>query len=156
MQIRNDYNKVVFNGDIGVIVSIPRDKDLIDQDDEDDDAPSDTWDVAFGNRILQYTKTDIDDLRLAGAISIHKSQGSEFPIVIIPVTTAHFIMLKRNLIYTGLTRGKVLVILVGQKRALAMAVRNVDDSKRITKLREWLTGTQPLTGQAAIPLAAKH
>lgn len=82
----------------------------------------------------------------AYAATIHKSQGSEYPAIVIPVLTQHYAMLQRNLIYTGITRGKKLVVLVGQAKALAIAVKNVSGRKRWTKLREWLTG---------VPAAAK-
>jgi len=79
-------------------------------------------------------------LRFAYAITIHKSQGSEYPVVIIPVTTQHYPMLQRNLLYTGVTRGKRLVVLLGQKKAIMIAVRNVSGRRRWSKLREWLSG----------------
>ncbi len=124
---RNNYDLGVFNGDIGVI----RDINNIDL----------TCTVVFhpGNRLIHYKQNDIMELDLAYAITIHKSQGSEFEIVIIPVLTQHFKMLFRNLIYTGLTRAKKLAIFVGTRKALAMAVKNQDISKRQTALKELLT-----------------
>jgi len=123
---RNNYDLGVFNGDIGVI----RDIDNIDL----------TCSVAFypDNRLVHYKQTDIMELDLAYAITIHKSQGSEFEVVIIPVLTQHFKMLFRNLIYTGITRAKKLAVFVGTRRALAMAVKNQDISKRQTALQELL------------------
>ncbi|WP_457551667.1 SF1B family DNA helicase RecD2 [Desulfobacula sp.] len=123
---RNNYDLGVFNGDIGVIQDI----DNIDL----------TCSVAFypDNRLVHYKQNDIMELDLAYAITIHKSQGSEFEVVIIPVLTQHFKMLFRNLIYTGITRAKKLGIFVGTRRAFAMAVKNQDISKRQTALQELL------------------
>ncbi len=126
---RNNYDLGVFNGDIGVIQNI-NNIDL-------------TCTVAFypDNRKVHYKQNDIMELDLAYAITIHKSQGSEFEIVIIPVLTQHFKMLFQNLIYTGITRAKKLAVLVGARRALAMAVKNQDISKRQTALQELLLRT---------------
>ena len=123
---RNNYDLGVFNGDIGVI----REIDTVEL----------TCTVAFypDNRRVHYKQTDIMELDLAYAITIHKSQGSEFEIVIIPVLTQHFKMLFRNLIYTGITRAKKLVVFVGTRKALAMAVKNNDISKRQTALQALL------------------
>jgi len=123
---RNNYDLGVFNGDIGVI--------------QDIDNIALTCCVAFcpDNRLVHYKQTDIMELDLAYAITIHKSQGSEFEIVIIPVLTQHFKMLFQNLIYTGITRAKKLAVFVGTRRALAMAVKNQDISKRQTALQELL------------------
>ena len=123
---RNNYDLGVFNGDIGVI----RDIDNIDL----------TCSVAFfpDNRLVHYKQTDIMELDLAYAITIHKSQGSEFEVVIIPVLTQHFKMLFRNLIYTGITRAKKMAVFVGTRRALSMAVKNQDISQRQTALQELL------------------
>jgi len=125
---RNNYDLGVFNGDIGVITDI----DNIDL----------TCTVSFypDNRLVHYKQTDIMELDLAYAITIHKSQGSEFEVVIIPVLTQHFKMLFRNLIYTGITRAKKLAVFVGTRKALALAVRNQDISKRQTALQELLMG----------------
>ena len=125
---RNNYELGVFNGDIGRIVTI--------------DNEALTLAVAFfpDGRVVEYQRDDIVELDLAYAITIHKSQGSEFEIVILPVLTQHFKMLFRNLIYTGLTRARRLAILVGTRKAMAMAVRNQDTSKRQTMLRELLAG----------------
>ncbi len=123
---RNNYDLGVFNGDIGVIQNI-NNIDL-------------TCSVAFfpDNRLVHYKQTDIMELDLAYAITIHKSQGSEFEVVIIPVLTQHFKMLFRNLIYTGITRAKRLAVFVGTRRALSMAVKNQDISQRQTALQELL------------------
>jgi len=98
--------------------------------------------VSFDGRRVVYGLGDLDSLVLAYATTIHKSQGSEYPAVVIPVTTQHYTMLQRNLIYTGITRGKRLVVLVGQKKAVAIAVRNVSGRRRWSKLREWLGGSR--------------
>jgi exodeoxyribonuclease V alpha subunit len=124
MQIRNDYEKLVFNGDVGRILSI----DLTGQ----------MLAVSFDDKRVEYQFSEIDDLVLAYAVSIHKYQGSECPCVIIPIHMSHFKMLHRNLLYTGITRGKRLVILVGTKQAIGLAVRNDDVKKRFTRLKEQL------------------
>ncbi len=120
MQIQNNYEKGVFNGDIGRIVEIDQ-KDGIAR-------------VDFDGLIVEYSFSDLDELVLAYAVSIHKYQGSEADCVVIPIHTTHFMMLKRNLIYTGVTRGKKLVVLVGTKRALAIGVSNDDVKNRYTGL----------------------
>ena len=124
MQIENDYEKEVYNGDIGTI------------DDVDPDAGE--LAVTFDSRSVTYRFGELDVLVPAYAATIHKSQGSEYPAVIIPVLTQHYAMLQRNLLYTGVTRGKRLVVLVGQKKAIAIAVRNVSGRRRRSKLAEWL------------------
>jgi len=124
MQIENDYDKEVYNGDIGYI------------DDVDPDAGELT--ASFDGRSVTYGFGELDTLVPAYAATIHKSQGSEYPAVVIPVMTQHYTMLQRNLLYTGVTRGKKLVVLVGQKKAVAIAVRNVSGRRRWSKLREWL------------------
>lgn len=124
MQIENDYDKEVYNGDIGAIIDV------------DTDAAQLT--VDFDGRVVAYPFADLDTLVLAYAATIHKSQGSEYPAVIIPVLTQHYSMLQRNLLYTGVTRGKRLVVLVGQRRAVAIAVRNATARRRWSKLRDWL------------------
>ena len=95
--------------------------------------------VAFDGREVSYGFGELDELVLAYAATIHKSQGSEYPAVVIPVMTQHYAMLQRNLLYTGVTRGKKLVVLVGQQKAIAIAVRNVSGRRRWSKLQEWLT-----------------
>jgi exodeoxyribonuclease V alpha subunit len=125
---RNNYDLAVFNGDIGVIREI--------------DNEELTCEVAFypDNRVVRYQRDDIPELDLAYAITIHKSQGSEFGAVILPVLTQHFKMLFRNLIYTGLTRAKRLAVFVGTRKALAMAVKNQDTSQRQTFLHKLIRG----------------
>ena len=124
MQIENDYDKEVYNGDLGFITKI--------------DAEAGEISVNFDGREITYESGELDSLVLAYATTIHKAQGSEYPAVILPMTTQHYPMLQRNLLYTGLTRGKRLVVLVGQRKAVAIAVRNVSGRKRWSKLREWL------------------
>jgi exodeoxyribonuclease V alpha subunit len=124
MQIENDYDKEVYNGDIGYI------------DDVDPDAGDLT--ARFDGRSVTYGFGELDTLVPAYAATIHKSQGSEYPAVVIPIMTQHYTMLQRNLLYTGVTRGKRLVVLVGQRKAVAIAVRNVSGRQRWSKLKEWL------------------
>ncbi|AQS89056.1 recombinase RecD [Neoasaia chiangmaiensis] len=124
MQIANDYDRDVFNGDLGVI-------DRIDVEEGE-------LTVLFDGREVVYGFGELDELVLAYATTIHKSQGSEYPAVVIPLVTQHYAMLARNLLYTGVTRGRKLVVLVGQKKALAIAVRNQGGRRRWSKLREWL------------------
>ena len=130
MQIENDYDKEVYNGDIGYI------------DDVDPDAGELT--ASFDGRAVTYGFGELDMLVPAYAATIHKSQGSEYPAVVIPVMTQHYAMLQRNLLYTGVTRGKRLVVLVGQKKAVAIAVRNVSGRRRWSKLDEWLGATSAM------------
>lgn len=124
MQIRNNYDKSVFNGDIGHISSV--------------DTEDRSLTVSFDGREVVYDVTELDELTLAYAVTIHKSQGSEFPVVVMPVTMKHFVMLQRNLIYTGITRAKKICVLVGNVRALSYAVRNQKVTARNTKLKERL------------------
>lgn len=120
IQLRNNYSREVFNGDIGRVKQI----DTVDQ----------MMTVDFDGRPVDYDFGEIDELQLAYACSIHKSQGSEYPAVVIPVHTQHFIMLQRNLIYTGVTRGKKLVVLVGSRKAVQIAVRSADTVRRYSLL----------------------
>ena len=122
MQTVNDYEKDTFNGDIGRIVAV----DEVEQE----------LAVRYDERDVIYDFNELDELLPAFAMTIHKSQGSEYPVVVIPVHTQHYMMLQRNLLYTAVTRGKKLVILVGTKRAVAMAVQRTEASKRITTLRQ--------------------
>lgn len=124
MQIKNNYDKEVFNGDIGVIESV----DMTDR----------TLNVNFDNRSIVYDATELDELVHAYATTIHKAQGSEYPIVVMPVLMNHYVMLQRNLIYTGITRAKKILVIVGTRKALAYAVRNVTVTKRNTMLKERL------------------
>jgi len=124
MQLRNDYKREVFNGDIGFIESIDvEEQQLI---------------IRIDDKDVIYDYSDLDELTLAYAISIHKFQGSECPCIVMPVHTSHFMLLHRNLLYTGITRGKRLVVLVGTKKALAIAVKNDDVQKRYTGLQQTL------------------
>ena len=125
MQIENDYDKDVYNGDIGTVQTI--------------DMEEQTLTATFDARRIDYGFGELDMLVPAYAATIHKSQGSEYPAVVIPVLTQHYAMLQRNLLYTGITRGKRLVVLVGQKKAAAIAVNNVSGRRRWSKLDEWLT-----------------
>ena len=124
MQIQNDYDKEVYNGDIGFV--------------EDVDPDSGELTATFDGRNFVYGFGELDMLVPAYAATIHKSQGSEYPAVVIPVMPQHYTMLQRNLLYTGVTRGKRLVVLVGQKKAVAIAVKNVSGRRRWSKLKEWL------------------
>ena len=124
MQLRNNYDKEVFNGDIGNIISI--------------DPETQSLKVFFDIGVREYSLGDMDELALAYAISVHKSQGSEYPAVVLPLLTQHYMMLQRNLLYTALTRGKKLVILLGSKRALAIAIRNDKPLERFSLLKQRL------------------
>jgi exodeoxyribonuclease V alpha subunit len=127
IQTENDYNRDVFNGDLGVIESINRiEQEMV---------------VNFEGRQVAYDFGDLDEIALAYVLSIHKSQGSEFPCVVIPLHTQHYMMLQRNLLYTAVTRGKKLVVLVGTKKALGMAVRRQDTARRFTALKKRLQDT---------------
>jgi len=130
MQIRNNYDKDVFNGDLGRIQRL----DLVEQE----------LIVEIDGREVHYDFTDIDELLPAYAISVHKSQGNEYPAVIVPLLTQHYVLLQRNLLYTAITRGKQLVILVGSKKALAIAIRNNKTAARYSLLRERLREAQNL------------
>jgi len=145
MQIANDYDRDVYNGDLGVVSRIdPEEAEL---------------GVVFDGREVAYGFGELDELVLAYATTIHKSQGSEYPAVIIPVTTQHYTMLARNLLYTGVTRGKKLVVLVGQKKALAIAVRNQGSRRRWSKLRDWLSQCAAAQGRddaGSTPGATAH
>jgi exodeoxyribonuclease V alpha subunit len=124
MQTVNNYDREVYNGDIGYVTKM--------------DLEEEELAVNFEGRTVTYAFGELDELVLCYATSIHKSQGSEYPAVVIPLSTQHYLMLKRNLVYTGITRGKRLVVLVGQKRALAIAVKGQQVERRWSKLRERL------------------
>jgi exodeoxyribonuclease V alpha subunit len=124
MQVINNYDKDVYNGDVGWVDAI--------------DLEAKTADIKYESRVVRYAIDELDQINLAYAITIHKSQGSEYPAVVIPLLTEHFVMLKRNLLYTAMTRGKQLVVLLGQRRAIEIAVRGSDDLRRTTKLADWL------------------
>jgi len=121
MQVRNNYDKDVFNGDIGRVEAI--------------DPEARTVTVRYEDRRVLYEATALDEITLAYAVSVHKSQGSEFPAVIIPVLTQHYLLLQRNLLYTAVTRGKRLVILIGTRKAVAIALKNADTHERYSGLR---------------------
>jgi exodeoxyribonuclease V alpha subunit len=124
MQLRNNYDKGVFNGDLGRIVGIDREDGSVKVD--------------FFDKAVDYESDELDEISLAYATSVHKSQGSEYPAVIIPLHTSHYMMLHRSILYTAVTRGKKLVVLVGSRKAVAMAIRNLRVEKRNTGLREKL------------------
>jgi exodeoxyribonuclease V alpha subunit len=127
MQIVNNYDKDVFNGDIGWISKIdPEEREVV---------------IEFDGRLVPYDYSDLDEVVLAYAVSVHKSQGSEYPVVILPVVTQHYMLLQRNLIYTGITRAKKLVIMIGTKKALAIAIRNNKPQRRYTLLSERLAAS---------------
>lgn len=133
MQIENDYDKEVYNGDIGFIENV--------------DLQAGEIVASIDGRSVTYGFGELDMLLPAYAATIHKSQGSEYPAVIIPIMTQHYAMLQRNLLYTGVTRGKQLIVLVGQKKAIAIAVRNVSGRRRWSKLGEWLHSNAPVSRQ---------
>jgi exodeoxyribonuclease V alpha subunit len=124
MQKVNDYNREVFNGDIGTITGV----DLEEQE------ITVQFGAQFGQRSVTYDSADLNEITLARATTIHKAQGSEYPVVIIPMFMQHFLMLSRNLFYTGLTRAKQLAIIVGESKAIGLAVRQVSDRHRYTYL----------------------
>jgi len=128
MQVENDYDKDVYNGDLGVVSRIDMEEGEVSID--------------FDSREVIYGFGELDELILAYATTIHKSQGSEYPAVVIPLSTQHYPMLQRNLVYTGVTRGKRLVVLIGQRKALAIAVKGARARRRWSKLREWLIDTK--------------
>jgi exodeoxyribonuclease V alpha subunit len=130
MQIENDYDKDVYNGDLGFVRAVnPEAGELL---------------VEFDGREIVYGFGELDELVLAYATTIHKSQGSEYPAVVIPLTTQHYPMLRRNLLYTGVTRGRRLVVIVGQRRAIGIAVRGGQSLRRWSKLKEWLGTRQSI------------
>ena len=124
MQLRNNYDKEVFNGDLGYVSQV----NMEDR----------TLQVDFDGKYVEYEVSELDELTLAYATTIHKSQGSEYPIVVMPVLMTHYVMLQRNLIYTGITRAKKICVLLGTKKALSFAIRNMSVLKRNTKLKERL------------------
>jgi exodeoxyribonuclease V alpha subunit len=127
MQIKNNYDKEVFNGDIGRITDIRSEEYQVT--------------VTFDGRDVAYKFSDLDEIVLAYAVSVHKSQGSEYPAVVIPILTQHYMLLQRNLIYTAITRGRDLVVMVGTRNALAMGINTHKTQKRFTLLRYRLNGT---------------
>ena len=126
IQTENDYDKDVFNGDVGTIERIdPAEHEVT---------------IRFDERSVKYDFGELDEVSLAYAVTIHKSQGSEFPAVVIPIATQHYMLLQRNLIYTGITRGKKLVVLIGQKKAMGIAVHNDRPQRRYSGLLASLRG----------------
>ena len=123
MQLRNDYDKNVYNGDVGLVASI--------------DPEEGTMSVTFDDRQLSFAGADLDDITLAYACTVHKSQGSEYPAVVLPLLTSHFVMLSRNLLYTAVTRGRRLVVLVCDPRALdiALSERRREDRRTLLAAR---------------------
>ncbi len=130
MQLRNNYDKEVYNGDIGRIISVDREQNEIA--------------VLFDSRAIPYEAPDLDELVPAYAISVHKSQGNEYPAVILPLLTQHYMLLQRNLVYTALTRGKKLVVIVGTRKAMGIAIRNNKTQERYTLLRQRLAQSPSL------------
>ncbi len=126
MQIKNNYDKEVFNGDIGLIESI--------------DSTDRTLMIRFDDRAVEYDASELDEIVLAYATTVHKAQGAEYPIVVMPVMMTHYMMLQRNLLYTGVTRAKKALVLIGQKKAVGICVRNVTVNRRNTLLAERLSG----------------
>jgi len=124
MQIKNNYTKEVFNGDTGTIIEADEDQGVLQ--------------VSFSGRAVEYSRADVDELVLAYAASVHKAQGSEYPAVVIPMVTQHYMLLQRNLLYTAISRGKELVVLVGSRKAIGMAVNNNRVVKRYTNLENRL------------------
>jgi exodeoxyribonuclease V alpha subunit len=131
MQVRNNYEKGIFNGDIGIISAIDLENQAVE--------------ISIDENRIPYDYAELDELELAYAISIHKSQGSEFPVVVIPLLTQHYMMLQRNLLYTAITRARQKVVLVGSKKAIAMAVKNDKTAQRNTRLAEMLAHSKVLT-----------
>ena len=123
IQTRNDYEKEVFNGDMGTVSSVTAEGELT---------------VSFPEQDVVYAGAQLSDLRPAFAITVHRSQGGEFPVVVIPLVTQHAVMLQRNLFYTAITRARKLVVLVGSRRAMLMAVTNADRARRESRLEERL------------------
>lgn len=127
IQLTNDYNREVFNGDLGIIQNIDTEEQEVT--------------VQYGERTVVYDYADLNEIALAWCVTIHKSQGSEYPVVILPIYMQHYMMLTRNLFYTGLTRAKKLAIVVGAKKAISLAVRSTDDQRRYTRLQQRLLQT---------------
>ncbi len=123
------YDKDVYNGDIGRIINIDREFQEVTVD--------------YDGRPVSYEYPELDEITLAYAISVHKSQGSEYPVIVMPVLTQHYVLLQRNLLYTGITRGKKMVVLVGTKKAIAIAIRNNKPQKRYTLLKDRLLSLKP-------------
>ncbi len=133
MQTSNNYEKLVWNGDLGIVtyVDVEEAEMLVAFPDSD------------GERTIKYAQQELDQLDLAFCISVHKSQGSEYPAVVMPITTSHYMMLRRNLLYTGITRAKSYVAIVGTKKALFIAIKNVNVAERRTRLAKRLKDPEP-------------
>lgn len=140
MQVRNDYQKGVFNGDIGWVIAV---------DDEEGEVTVSFPETDVERQVV-YDRGELDQLTLAYAISVHKSQGSEYRAVVMPVSTQHYVMLQRNLLYTAITRARELVVLVGTRKALAMAIRNDQIQRRFTRLKERLGGPGGADGGGSV------
>jgi exodeoxyribonuclease V alpha subunit len=124
IQLKNDYKREVFNGDLGMVAAIHSvEQEVI---------------IRFEGREVSYDYADLNEITLAWSITIHKSQGSEYPVVLLPIYMAHYVMLSRNLIYTGLTRAKKLAIVIGSHKAIDMAIKQVNQQERYTRLKERL------------------
>jgi exodeoxyribonuclease V alpha subunit len=128
MQVKNNYEKLVFNGEVGII------EEISEIFDDEGNATGKEIVVRFGSDIVIYNYEELEELVLAYATTVHKSQGGEYPVVIAPVSTSHYIMLQRNLLYTAITRAKEKVVLIGTRQALAIAIKNVRVKKRNTGL----------------------
>ena len=124
IQLRNNYDKLIFNGAIGRVVAIDPERGRVG--------------VVFEEGHAEYDWSDLDELGLAYAISIHKSQGSQYPAVVIPIHQTHYLMLRRNLLYTAITRAERVCVLVGTRSAMAQAVRNEDERRRFSRLADRL------------------
>jgi exodeoxyribonuclease V alpha subunit len=124
IQTLNNYDKEVFNGDIGRVAEVDEEEGVVR--------------IEFDGRIVEYEPGELDEISLAYATSVHKSQGSEYPAVVIPLAMQHYMLLERNLLYTAVTRGKKLVVVIGQLKALAMAVKRIGSMKRLTNLQHRL------------------
>ncbi len=135
MQVVNNYDKGVFNGELGQVVGI--------------NSQEARMTVAFDVGVVEYERIELDQIKLAYAVTVHKSQGSEFPAVIMPLLTQHYIMLQRNLVYTGMTRARRLLVMIGSRKALAMAIRNDRPALRYTQLKAWLAEPQLLRSEMA-------
>ncbi len=124
MQTNNDHDKEVFNGDVGYIRRVdPNSQELV---------------IEFNDKPVEYQFGELGEVALAYAVSIHESQGSEYPAVVIPMMMQHYLMLRRNLPYTGITRGRKRVVLIGPKKAVGMAVKGKVETRRWSKLAEWM------------------
>ncbi len=135
MQAENDYDKDVYNGDLGFIARIdPEQGEVV---------------VDFEGREVAYDVGELDELVPAYATTVHKAQGSEYPAVVIPLVTQHYPMLRRNLVYTAVTRGRQLVVIVGQQKALGIAIKGAQTRRRWSKLRDWLGGESEPGGRPA-------